>query len=728
MKKILLLLSFIPVFVYSQFPKDIINQNCYDSGWPDNTEDFLVTEDAMYFLADQTTDDGNQNYDHNIVLVKTDLEGKQYWIKTYGGSLPDFSRALIRDNEGYIYIGAGTYSIDGDSQSGIMGGEDAWVIKIDTSGAIIWEKTFGGSKDDYSAELLYLENGNILLYTATFSSDYDVEMNYGFLDLWFSELNTNGDIINSKSYGSSNHDNLFSLIQTSDGGFFTAARAGANDGSVNGEPKGGNDVWLLKLDASLNIEWQKLIGGSLSDGGGYGLTELPDGGYIFNGKTRSSDKDVHGFDFPEVPDQDDNWVVRLDSGGNIIWDIALGGDRFESSSKVFANNDGTFTVFGSTSSSNNGDVEGKHYTLLYPNNINYDIWMVHLNENGELIDQRCFGNASATSIYRGVTKIADYHYLIAGSAFARPADPDNPEAPTDGEVYSGYTSTSKDIWFFEIVDCEYFQPATPLSIEGDSIICTDQSIQTTYMTQIVNPNYEEAQWLLEPEEAGEISNLQDSAIINWNINYEGQVELMVRSISDCGESEFTEPFVITLNAQAETPANVVGQDTICTVNTTSTTYYTQIYNPQYEEAQWQMLPIEAGELTNLQDSAIIQWNSSFEGQVELSVRSTSNCGESDYTEPKIIEVRGCVGIGEIHQKELKIYPNPANTQITFELPEISKASFLQIKDIFGKTLKEYIIIKGQTQLQWDCSQIPGGVYFYQTEIYGVVYRGKIIVK
>jgi len=725
MKKIILLLLFIPGCVYSQFPKDIINQNCYDSGLPENTKDFLVTNDAMYFLAKQSAD---ENYHDNIVLEKTDLAGKQLWVKAFGGSEPDYANSLIEDNQGNIYLGGGTYSEDGDVQSGNMGGEDAWIVKVDTSGSIIWEQTYGGSKDDYGANLVNLINGNILLYTATFSDDFDVPINYGFLDIWIAEIAPDGEIIRNKVFGSSEPDNIFSLIQTSDGGFFTAARACANDGVVDAQQKGWCDVWLIKLDEELNIVWQKLLGGSNYDAGGYGVTELENGGFIFNGTTQSFDMDVHGFDYPDVPNQDDNWIVRLDSAGNIIWDIALGGDSFESTSKVFPNDDGTFTVFGSTSSSNNGDVEGKHHTLLYPNNINYDIWMVHLNENGELIDQRCFGNASATSIYQGVTKIADYHYLLAGSAFARPADPDNPEAPTDGEVYSGYTSTSKDIWFFEIVDCEYFQPATPIGIVGESIICTDQSIQTTYVTQIVNPKYEEAQWLLEPEEAGEISNLQDSAIINWNNNYEGQVELMVRSISDCGESEFTEPFVITLNPQAETPTNVVGQDTICTVNTTSTTYFTQIYNPQYEEAQWQMLPPEAGELTNLQDTAIIHWSEGFEGQVELRVKSINNCGESDFTEPKIIEVRSCVGIGEIHQKELKIYPNPANTQITFELPEIKKKSFLQIKDIFGKTLKEYIIIKGQTQLQWDCSQMPGGVYFYQTEIYGVVYRGKIVIQ
>jgi len=719
MKKILVLIFLIPCIAYSQFPKDIIWQSCSGTSEPEKVYDLLETQNAYYILSG-TEDIINSNSGDDILLTKINKEGELVWQKVYGGSSNEYPVTIIKDFYGRIYIGASTYSDDGDIQSGNKGGTDAWIIKLDTSGTILWERTYGGSKSDYSGNLIYLENGNILLYTASFSSDYDVEMNYGFLDLWLLELTPNGDIINSKSYGSSNHDNIFSLIQTSDGGFFTAAKAGTNDGVVNGEPRGGSDVWLIKMDEQLNIEWQKLIGGSFLDGGGYGLTELPDGGYIFNGKTRSSDKDVHGFDFPEVPDQDDNWVVRLDSVGNIVWDIALGGDRFESSSEVFANNDGTFTVFGSTKSMNNGDVEGHHYHQLDPSFPNYDIWMVKLNEFGEIIDQRCFGNTGNDKIYRGVIKKSDFHYLLAGTAWSLPDD-------TIGDVNGGYESDSYDIWFFEIVDCEYFQPATPIGIEGESIICTDQSIQTTYSTQIVNLKYEEAQWQILPVEAGELIQYHDSVVVQWNTAFEGQVELRVKSINKCGESEYSEPKIIELALHPEIPTPIMGIDSVCTINTTQTIYTTQLSEPENEEANWQLLPPEAGELTNLQDTVIIQWYTDFEGQVSLSVKSTNACGESEYTEPKIIEVRSCVGIKEIQQKELKTYPNPASSQITFELPIIIKESIIYIKDIYGKSIAQILLAKAQSKTQWDCSAVSQGVYFYQTEINGEVYRGKIVV-
>lgn len=89
-----------------------------------------------------------------------------------------------------------------------------------------------------------------------------------------------------------------------------------------------------------------------------------------------------------------------------------------------------------------------------------------------------------------------------------------------------------------------------------------------------------------------------------------------------------------------------------------------------------------------------------------------------------------VGINSLSNQinQFKSFPNPAKTPITFELPEIQKDRLLQFKDIFGKLITELHLKQGQSLLIWDCSGVPSGVYFYQTEIGGVVYRGKIVVQ
>ncbi len=79
-------------------------------------------------------------------------------------------------------------------------------------------------------------------------------------------------------------------------------------------------------------------------------------------------------------------------------------------------------------------------------------------------------------------------------------------------------------------------------------------------------------------------------------------------------------------------------------------------------------------------------------------------------------------------KLLNFYPNPANTQITFDLPSITKESLLHIIDPFGKTIDEFHLKTGQSQLKWNCNNISSGVYFYQTEIDGINYSGKILIQ
>ncbi len=170
---------------------------------------------------------------------------------------------------------------------------------------------------------------------------------------------------------------------------------------------------------------------------------------------------------------------------------------------------------------------------------------------------------------------------------------------------------------------------------------------------------------------------------------------------------------------------VIGPDSVCTVINSQSVFTTELVNQQ--SLQWHLSPETAGEINNQQDTAIISWNLNFEGTATLKTALVNICDAAEYSPTKEIHVKTCVGVGEIQAKELKIYPNPANNQITFELPVIKKESTLQIKDIFGNTVAELPLLKGQSQLQWNCSPVASGVYFYHTKIGLAVYRGKLVI-
>jgi hypothetical protein len=174
------------------------------------------------------------------------------------------------------------------------------------------------------------------------------------------------------------------------------------------------------------------------------------------------------------------------------------------------------------------------------------------------------------------------------------------------------------------------------------------------------------------------------------------------------------------------PTTPYGADTVFLDQNDWNIYSTIIANPIYEQVEWLIEPSEAGDIIKQEDTIKVYWRKEFEGQANLSVRSTSNCGESDYCESKVIQVYKYTGIDENSYNKLKTYPNPAKEFVNFQLPPNTKNSTLIITDIYGKTIKE-LSIKGQAQLQWNCQNTASGVYFYHTEISGIIYRGRIVI-
>src|SRR5690606_1534082 len=122
-----------------------------------------------------------------------------------------------------------------------------------------------------------------------------------------------------KNYGSVSFDAGGSIIQTTDGGYILAGTISAASGDVT-ESKGGNDVWVAKLNDTGAILWQKTYGGTSSDDGVM-IKETTDGGYIFIANTSSTDGDITGTNHGGS----DVWVVKINATGDITWQKTLGG-------------------------------------------------------------------------------------------------------------------------------------------------------------------------------------------------------------------------------------------------------------------------------------------------------------------------------------------------------------------------------------------------------------------
>lgn len=413
-------------------------QACFGGSEADWIDDIIETDEGGYFILG-TTYSGNGDVTSNhgdcdIWLVKTDSIGNMQWQRCYGGSGPEMATNIIKDSLGYYYFGGWTGSNDGDVQSGNHGDFDRWVVKITPEGEIIWEECYGGSGQDYGGTLLLLSDGNILVYSATHSGDGDVPINYGFLDIWLMKITPQGEIIESHVYGNQLHNNVLSVIETGDSGYFFAGKAECLGGMVQGDYKGDIDVWAVKLNSQFEIEWQQLYGGSYIDFGISGVLELDDG-YLFLAGTTSNDKDVSGYhgslgDISGV----DIWAVHINSMGNIQWQRCLGGGGFEATGTLHKAIDGGFIIVGETQS-NNGDVSGNHSWAGYS-----DIWMVKLSNEGELVWQQCYGGLNDERIYHGAIKISEDNWILAGRM-----------SYNTGDVICDWHGLN-DYWVFEIKD------------------------------------------------------------------------------------------------------------------------------------------------------------------------------------------------------------------------------------------------------------------------------------
>jgi hypothetical protein len=334
------------------------------------------TRDGGYILAGEAISEngfepgysGNSNYDYWI--VRLDARGNLLWQKLLGGLGDDYATSIGQTADGGYIVAGFSSSSDGDV-SGNHGDSDCWVVRLGAKGNIVWRKSLGGSSDERAYSVQQTTDGGYIVAGVSYSVDGDVSGNHGDSDCWVVRLDAKGKLIWQKSLGGSRSDYATSIGQTADGGYIVAGASDSKDGDVSGN-HGASDYWVVKLDVKGRLVWQKSLGGSLSDSAD-AVQQTTDGGYIVAGISDSKDGDVfsnHG--------SNDYWIVKLDAGGNLVWQKSLGGSREDFARSIQQTADGGYIVAGE-SESNNGDVSGNHGGS--------DYWIVKLMP-GEAISPR----------------------------------------------------------------------------------------------------------------------------------------------------------------------------------------------------------------------------------------------------------------------------------------------------------------------------------------------------
>jgi len=201
-----------------------------------------------------------------------------------------------------------TLSTDGNVTGKVQPGFDWWIVKINSTGTIEWQRCFGGSANESASIVKQTSDGGYIVAGYTRSNDGDVTGNHGgtsyYGDLCLLKLSSGGNVEWKKLYGGSGDEWPAGILQMENGEYIVAATTESDDGDVSGNHLGG-DIWMLKISALGDILWQNCFGGSGAERA-YGLEATNDGGYIVTGSSDSNDGDVTG-----NHGSDDVWVVKF---------------------------------------------------------------------------------------------------------------------------------------------------------------------------------------------------------------------------------------------------------------------------------------------------------------------------------------------------------------------------------------------------------------------------------
>ena len=296
-------------------------------------------------------DGSNNEGQHDHWIVKLDAQGNIQWEKSYGFSGHDHSQSILQTNDGGYFIG-GYLDVDasgglGNETKGAKHGVgEFWVQKLDSNGNLEWRRYFGGSSNDRIYKVLQAHDGNYLLVGSSESSDFDISNTNGSYDVWVLKIDTQGNLLWEKSFGGSGIDNGYAATKTTDGNYLIAGTAISSDGLVS-NPKGNSDIWMLKIDESGNLLWEKSFGGSGFDA----AFAINKGRNIFNtyiiaGNSKSNDGDL-----TKNNGENDFWVLKIDDSGNLLFERSLGGSGLDFAYGVLETFDQKIVVIGETESS-----------------------------------------------------------------------------------------------------------------------------------------------------------------------------------------------------------------------------------------------------------------------------------------------------------------------------------------------------------------------------------------
>lgn len=300
------------------------------------------TEDGGFVLGGISSSADFPN--GTLWLLKVNSDGDEEWSTTYRSGVAVSVDSVPFAGKGYIVAGI-SYPI---------GNGDAWVIRTDDEGKMIWDKRFGGdSADDNLFKVKTVNDGYVL---AGFTSSYGS----GSLDAWLLKLDKDGKEVWNRTYGGSDGDGAFAFDVCS------GTDSGVNPGYVLAgftNSFGDDDLWLVKVDANGMEEWNRSFDMGVGAVEQAFSVQCVEDGYVAAGYIHKSNRDM--------------LLLKVDSNGEEVWNLTIGGENYDVGSCIRETSDGGYIVWGSSDSFGDGDKGYPQFLVVKVSKDGEEQWKVN---------------------------------------------------------------------------------------------------------------------------------------------------------------------------------------------------------------------------------------------------------------------------------------------------------------------------------------------------------------
>jgi hypothetical protein len=206
--------------------------------------------------------------------------------------LNDLHPNSIETSDGGFLFAGYTNSNDGDIAGANHGGNDAWILRLNSSGNLVWQKTYGGTLNESVSSVIKTADGYMVCGNANSTNgDLAGQFNHGGADSWLFKIDDNGDLLWQKTYGGSQNDNWSAVRQAPDGGYVLSGTSSSNNGDVAGNTRYA-DPWVVKINVGGTIAWQKFFGGADVDQADVRDIDASSGKILLTGYTESKNGDI----------------------------------------------------------------------------------------------------------------------------------------------------------------------------------------------------------------------------------------------------------------------------------------------------------------------------------------------------------------------------------------------------------------------------------------------------